>query len=209
MRGTAVERSQDRQRKLDGIVAWYFDHVMQSLPLMLQIGLLLLGCALSRYLWEIDTTVTSVVLGVTSFGIIFYLFIIIAGAASESCPYQTPGSHALRYLVHSTPSIIASAFRNASRESKAIRTINSNVRCYRPWWSRSNIMPFLMDMVREFPVRLSLTSIISGQRQSVHWSPLFVKLQSWGRTTKQLCWACDAFRGCSRHPWTKPSAFQH
>ena len=25
LRGTAIERSQNRQRKLDGIVAWYFD----------------------------------------------------------------------------------------------------------------------------------------------------------------------------------------
>jgi len=43
MRGTAVERSQDRQRKLDGIIAWYFDHVMESLLLMLQFALLLLA----------------------------------------------------------------------------------------------------------------------------------------------------------------------
>ena len=154
MRGTAVERSQNRQRKLDGIIAWYFDHVMQSLPLMLQIALLLLGCALSRYLLEINTTVASVVLGVTSFGLIFYLFIVVAGTASETCPYQTPGSHTLRYLVHSAPSIIASAFRNVSRESKAVRTISVNVRYYRPWWSRRKIMPFLMDMVREFPCAL-------------------------------------------------------
>ena len=54
MRGTAVERSQDRQRKLGGIIAWYFEHVMESLPLMLQFALLLLGCALSRYLWDIN-----------------------------------------------------------------------------------------------------------------------------------------------------------
>jgi len=36
IRGSAIERGQNRQRKLDGIVAWYFDHVMQLLPLMLQ-----------------------------------------------------------------------------------------------------------------------------------------------------------------------------
>ena len=69
---------------------------MESLPLMLQTALLLLGCALSRYLWEINTTVASVVLGVTSFGILFYLFIVVAGAAFVSCPYQTPGVHILR-----------------------------------------------------------------------------------------------------------------
>ena len=98
LRGTATERSQNRQRKLDGIVAWYFDHVMEFLPLMLQAALLLLGCALSHYLWEINITVASIVIGVTSFGVIFYIFLIAAGAASESCPYQTPGSDALRYL---------------------------------------------------------------------------------------------------------------
>ena len=98
LRGTAIERSQNRQRKLDGVVAWYFDQVMEFLPLMLQVALLLLGCALSLYLWEISTTVASVVICVTSAGVIFYLFLIAAGAASESCPYQTPGSHALRYL---------------------------------------------------------------------------------------------------------------
>jgi len=57
MRGSAIERSQDRQRKLDGIVAWHFEHVLESLPLMLQVALLLLGCALFRYLWEINTVI--------------------------------------------------------------------------------------------------------------------------------------------------------
>ena len=98
MRGSAIERSQNRQWKLDGINSWYFDHVMELLPLMLQAALLLLGCALSRYLWEIDTTVASVALGVTSLGVLFYLFIIVAGAAFVSCPYQTPGAHILRHI---------------------------------------------------------------------------------------------------------------
>ena len=103
MRGSAIERSQNRQRKLDGIVTWYFDHVMEALPLMLQIALLLLGCALSRYLWEINTTIASVVIGVTSVGVLFYLFIVVAGAAFVSCPYQTPSARILR----SIPDIIS------------------------------------------------------------------------------------------------------
>jgi hypothetical protein len=108
-RGSAIGRSQNRQRKLDGIVAWYFDYVMESLPLMLQIALLLLGCALSRYLWEISVTVASVALGVTSFGVLLYIFIIVAGAAFESCPYQTPGSQVLRHLGSKVWGIAASA----------------------------------------------------------------------------------------------------
>ena len=142
MRGTAVDRSQNRQRKLDGIVAWYFNPVMESLPLMLQIALLLLGCALSRYLWEINTTVASVVLGVTSFGITFYLFVVVAGAASETCPYQTPGSHALRYLGPKVQSVldsallaIASVFINAFEEPETSRTIQLIAQFYQPWRS--------------------------------------------------------------------------
>ena len=73
---------------------------MESLPLMLQVALLLLGVALTRYLWEINITVASVVLDVTSFGAVFYLLIVIAGTASESCPYQTPGSDFLRHILH-------------------------------------------------------------------------------------------------------------
>lgn len=98
MRGTAIECSQNRQRKHDGIITWHFDHVIESLPLMLQFALLLLGCALSRYIWEINTTVASVVLGVTSFGVFCYVFIIVVGSGSVSCPYQTPGAQILRYL---------------------------------------------------------------------------------------------------------------
>ena len=95
MRGSAIERSQNRQRKLDGVDSWYFNQVMESLPLMLQAALLLLGFALSLYFWEINTTVASVVLAFTSFGVLFFLFIVVAGARSVSCPYQTPGAQIL------------------------------------------------------------------------------------------------------------------
>ena len=113
VRGSAIERSQDRQRKLDGVITWYFDHVMESLPLMLQIGLLLLGCALSHYLWGINITVASVVLGITSLGIIFYLLVVVAGTASESRPYQTPGARILRYIPrHIFPHVLLPVLRS-------------------------------------------------------------------------------------------------
>jgi len=110
MRGSAIERSQNRQRKLDGIDAWYFDTLMESLPLMLQFALLLLGCALSLYLWEIHTTVASVVIGVTSVGVAFYALFVVAGTTSVSCPYQTPGAYALRRILPLVRSALGSAF---------------------------------------------------------------------------------------------------
>ena len=115
MRGSAIERSQNRQRKLDGVVTWYFDHVMELLPLILQVALLLLGCALSQYLWGINTTIASVVLGVTVFGVIFYVFIVVAGAVFVSCPYQTPVAQILRYLWSKVP--VRSAFFTTKRST--------------------------------------------------------------------------------------------
>ena len=162
IRGTAIERSQNRQRKLDGVTTWYFDHVMESLPLMLQAALLLLSCALSRYLWEINITVASVILGVTSFGIIFYIFAVVAGAASVSCPYQTPGARILRHIflhtlphiyhqillpaLHSVPSVIpklsafASSFLDLNGGSLCLEI--TRITCsefQQPWYSAENI----------------------------------------------------------------------
>ena len=156
MQGSAIERSLNRQRKLDGMNAWYFNSVMESLPLMLQAALLLLGCALSHYLWDVDTTIAWVVVGFTSFGVLFYLFIIIAGAVSESCPYQTPGSHLLRYLgpkfwkiLYSAPTAVISALRYPLK--KTICTIGINARYRRPWRSWSNTTHFLSALVSELP----------------------------------------------------------
>jgi hypothetical protein len=154
MRGSIVERSQNRQRKLDGIIAWYFDHVMEALPLMLQAALLLLGCALARYLWEISMTVASVVIGVTSFGLVSYIFITVAGAAFESCPYQTPGSQILRYVVptvwnviHPVLSTIGSGLRNTFRQSRVVDGVVFFAHDYHPWWFRRNIIPFFANLI--------------------------------------------------------------
>ena len=155
-RGSAIERSQNRQRKLDGIVTWYFDPVMEWLPLMLQIALLLLGCALSRYLWEISTTIASVVLGVTSFGALIYVFIVVAGTVFEDCPYQTPASRVFRHVgpkLYSTiPSALCSTIRNVTKESEIVCFISGTAQEYHPWWSRGNILNFLASLVLGIPV---------------------------------------------------------
>ena len=53
--------------------------VIESLPLPLQLSLLLLGATLSRFLWEVNRVVVSVVAGFTAYGICFYACIVIAG----------------------------------------------------------------------------------------------------------------------------------
>ena len=98
MRGSPIDRSRDRQRKMNGMVAWGFTFVMESLPLMLQAALLLLGCALSKFLFTIDNRVAWVVVVFTASGLVFYLFIVIAATISYDCPFQTPLSRIFRSM---------------------------------------------------------------------------------------------------------------
>jgi len=164
-RGSTTERSWSRQRKLDGIITWYFDFVMESLPLMLQAALLLLSCALSRRLWDVDTTLASVLLGATSFGVLFYIFTVAAGAASESCPYQTPGSYALRkaastiasaaLTIAQTTQAIAIALGRAARRSETGHLLQAKVVRSEPWWSRDNVTGFLKRVSHKLPSALA------------------------------------------------------
>jgi hypothetical protein len=96
--GSMVERCGDRQRKLDGLEKWPFRLFIESLPIMLQIALLLLSCGLSRYVWSVNVSVARVVISFTVLGVVFYLVIVIAGTSSYECPFQTPASTALRAL---------------------------------------------------------------------------------------------------------------
>ena len=97
--GSAADKSRDRQRKLDGLEKWHFHLAIESLPVMLQLALLLLGCALSRYLWTISHTVAGVIVGVTLFGVTLYTFLTLAATLYYNCPYQTPPSTLVRALI--------------------------------------------------------------------------------------------------------------
>ena len=97
--GSAADKSRDRQRKLDGFEKWHFRLVIESLPVMLQLALLLLGCALSKYLWTINHTVAGVIITVTFFGITSYIFLTLAATLHYNCPYQTPLSILTRGII--------------------------------------------------------------------------------------------------------------
>ena len=99
MRGSLVDRSRDRQRKMEGMATWRFHLVMEGLPLMLQAALLLLGCALSKYLFTIDNLIAWVVVGFTALSSLSYLLIVIASTVSYNCPFQTPLSLIIRTVI--------------------------------------------------------------------------------------------------------------
>ena len=98
-RGSAIDRGRQRKRKMDGMVTWRFGLVMECLPLTLQAALLLLGYALSSYLFFTDRVVASVVIGFTAFGLLFYFLIVSTATIFYNCPFQTPLSLILRSLI--------------------------------------------------------------------------------------------------------------
>ena len=98
-RGSVMDRSRYRQRKMDGMDTWHFDFVMECLPLMLQIALLLLGYALSDYLFSIDKAAAGITIGFTAFGLLFYFLIVSAATFSYNCPFQTPLSLIFRFMI--------------------------------------------------------------------------------------------------------------
>ena len=97
-RGSSIDTIRNRKLKMDGMDAWCFNLVMDCLPLLLHASLLLLGGGLSNYLFFIDQTVAGVVIGFTSFCLLFYFITSAAATISQHCPFQTPLSLTLRYL---------------------------------------------------------------------------------------------------------------
>ena len=97
--GSAADKSHDRQWKLDGFETWHFHLAIESLPVMLQLALLLLGCDLSKYLWTISRTVAGVIVAVTIFGVSSYIFLTLAATLYYNCPYQTPPSILTRTII--------------------------------------------------------------------------------------------------------------
>ncbi|KAG2053058.1 hypothetical protein BDR06DRAFT_886714 [Suillus hirtellus] len=97
-RGSEEERGKRRQEKFDGIVTWYFDAVVQTFPVILQISLLLFGIALGANMWYDQRSIAWVIIATTVFGFLFYCLTVMACLISPACPFQTPTSTMLRML---------------------------------------------------------------------------------------------------------------
>jgi hypothetical protein len=153
-----VERCGDRQRKFDGLEKWPFRLFIESLPIMLQIALLLLTCGLSRYMWSVNASVARVILSFTVLGVLFYIGIVAAGTSSYECPFQTPASTGLRHLRDSET--IRKLLANLS-PLKAISLIHTT------WKKRQQELRCAYDATRSsLSWEISLRGIRSGIRST-------------------------------------------
>ncbi|KAJ7154094.1 hypothetical protein C8R46DRAFT_445047 [Mycena filopes] len=98
-RGTIEERGLERQRKLDGLVKWKFEAVLQMFPLLLQLALLLFATSISVYLFTVHLSIAIIVLVLTVAGFGAYLFLLISATIYPDCPFQTPLTPLLVHVV--------------------------------------------------------------------------------------------------------------
>ena len=113
--GSFIHRNRHRELKMRGMIAWRFKFVMECLPFIMQISLLLLGYALARYLWDLSRAISSVIIAFTMFGVAFYVFIVLAGTFSKTCPFQTPLSLILRAALEHHRDDVAEASKAVKR----------------------------------------------------------------------------------------------
>ncbi|KAJ7125763.1 hypothetical protein C8R43DRAFT_1111438 [Mycena crocata] len=106
-RGTIEERGLERQRKLDGLVKWKFDIILQMFPLLLQLALVLFSAALSVYLWSVHRPIAIIVVTLISSGFTLYFFLLASAMVSLDSPFQTPIGSVLRRLYVFSSSVLS------------------------------------------------------------------------------------------------------
>ena len=175
-----VERCDDRQRKFGGVEKWPFQMFIESLPIILQIALLLLACGLSRYMWSVNTSVARVVVSFTILGVLFYIGIVVVGTSSYECPFQTPASISLRYLRDSGAiqklvaglsladliSLIHATRRNTQKLLVNLSLYNTTSFIYATWVDVRQGLVSASHRVHDFtqPREISLSCVMSGIR---------------------------------------------
>jgi len=113
--GSVIERCGDRQRKFDALERWPFRVFIESLPIMLQIALLLLTCGLSRYMWSVNVSVARLIISFTAFGVLYYLGILTVGTSWYECPFRMPAMMAFAYLRDAIPKLLTRLVRGIRR----------------------------------------------------------------------------------------------
>jgi hypothetical protein len=138
-RGSQEERGKHRQDMFDGLATWYFNTVVQSFPVLLQISLLLFEIALGAHMWYQQPSIAWVIIAITVSGFLFYSLTAMACSISPSCPFQTPMSALLRML--GIDRVLLMIFELTSRyfyplKASAQGVLQRRLDTLRPRWTR-------------------------------------------------------------------------
>ena len=92
---TNVDTVRLRQLRYDGLIAWKVPQILNSLPILLQLALLLFGCGVILQLWDTHLAVIIPVAVVAFLAAVFFLFTSISPAHQILGIY--PGSAKMRF----------------------------------------------------------------------------------------------------------------
>ena len=99
-RGSLVERSRDRQRKMDGMATWRFKSVIECLSIILQLALLLLSVAVSGYLFVTNGAVGWVSIGFVAISHVLYFILSFVSSIYNDRPFWTPFTRLIQNEKH-------------------------------------------------------------------------------------------------------------
>ncbi|KAJ7178310.1 hypothetical protein C8R46DRAFT_1076321 [Mycena filopes] len=146
-RGTIEERGLERQRKLDGLIKWKFEAVLQMFPLLLQLALLLFATSISVFLFTVHLSIAIIVSVLTLFGLGAYCFLLVSATIYPDSPFQTP----------LTPLLVRGVLPAVDWLRHTIRALN-------------NLRSATMESLRTSP-HLRLLPRFSSKQSSVPTSP--------------------------------------
>ncbi|KAG8915373.1 hypothetical protein FRC00_005269 [Tulasnella sp. 408] len=133
--GPLEEQARFRQRKFNGVLEWHLEAVIKFLPNLLLLSVIFFFVGVCLFLFPINTVVAGIVTAFSGIGVVFSGIVIIAGALSPTCPYQSAAASALRRgglgLVQFWRLTKRTLVRpGASKTLKAVQKLWRNVR---PW----------------------------------------------------------------------------
>ncbi|KAG8918700.1 hypothetical protein FRC01_001699 [Tulasnella sp. 417] len=94
--GPLEEQARFRQRKFNGVQQWHLEAVIKFLPNLILLSVVFFFVGVCLFLFPINTAVASIVIAFSGIGAVFSGIVIVAGAVSLTCPYQSAASNALR-----------------------------------------------------------------------------------------------------------------
>ncbi|KAJ7853897.1 hypothetical protein B0H13DRAFT_2673544 [Mycena leptocephala] len=154
-RGTIEKRGLERQRKLDGVVKWKFDALLQMFPLLLQLALLLFSTSLAIYLWTIHHSIVILVMVLTSFGFAAYFFLLLSAIIFPDCPFQTPLAPFLVHIISPCLRPLQPILRKLQR---AIWDVQSSFTRFSD--TENHLLPrFVSNILPSKPIQPELTDI--------------------------------------------------
>ncbi|KAG8914849.1 hypothetical protein FRC01_003888 [Tulasnella sp. 417] len=134
--GPLEEQARFRQRKFNGVQEWHLEAVIKFLPNLLLLSVIFFFIGICLFLFPINTVVAGIVIAFSGIGAVFSGIVIVAGAASLTCPYQSAASNALRRgcrgLVQPCRLVWRALIHPAvSRASEELREVRTNIL---PWF---------------------------------------------------------------------------